>query len=245
MNKRILGIIGALLGGFIFTIPWILLYVYGKMLFSVLAAFIAFGALLGYKKFGGVVDKKTPIIIVVVSLIVIVVTTLIIIPLCLLYREGYIVSWHNLEFIYNNDQQFKSGIIMDLIVSIFFTMLGISGVISKLKQEVDPNYVPTQNANIANNQANIEKVKKAFLKYHAMDKFSATSKENILNAMDNDTKAFNQLKMQQIIKKYRGNYYFSEKAEKSLLYRFAILYIKIMGIILVCGIAIALIFILK
>lgn len=245
MNKRILGIIGALLGGFIFTIPWILLYVYGKMLFSVLAAFIAFGALLGYKKFGGVVDKKTPIIIVVVSLIVIVVTTLIIIPLCLLYREGYIVSWHNLEFIYNNDQQFKSGIIMDLIVSIFFTMLGISGVISKLKQEVDPNYVPTQNANIVNNQANIEKVKKAFLKYHAMDKFSATSKENILNAMDNDTKAFNQLKMQQIIKKYRGNYYFSEKAEKSLLYRFAILYIKIMGIILVCGIAIALIFILK
>lgn len=232
MNKRILGIIGALLGGFLFTIPWILLYVYGQMLFSVLAAFIAFGALLGYKKFGGVVDKKTPIIIVVVSLIVIIVTTLIIIPLCLLYQEGYVVSWHNLEFIYNNNQQFKSGIIRDLIVSIFFTMLGISGVISNLKQEVDPNYVPTQNVSLANNQANIEKVKQAFLKYHAMDKFSATSKENILRAIDNDTKLFKQLKMQQIIKKYRGNYYFSEKAEKSLLYRFAILYLKIMGIII-------------
>lgn len=232
MNKRILGIIGALLGGLLFTIPWILLYVYGQMLFSVLAAFIAFGALLGYKKFGGVVDKKTPIIIIIVSLIVIIVTTLIIIPLCLLYQEGFVVSWHNLEFIYNNDV-FREGIIHDLVVSIIFTILGISGVISNLKKEVDPNYVPVQNVSLANNQANIEKVKQAFLKCHAMDKFSATSKENILSAIDNDTKLFKQLKTQQIIKKYRGNYYFSEKAEKSLLYRFAILYLKIMGIIIV------------
>ncbi len=244
MNKRILGIIGALLGGFLFTIPWILLYVYGQMLFSVLAAFIAFGALLGYKKLGGAVDKKTPAIIIIVSLIVIIVTTLIIIPLCLLYREGYIVSWHNLEFIYNHDE-FRNAMTHDLIISVIFTILGISGVISKLKQEVNPNYVSTQNVNLANNQANIEKVKNAFLKYHAMDKFSATSKENILNEINNDIKVFNQLKMQQIIKKYRGNYYFSEKAEKSLLYRFAILYVKIMGIILIFVLAIVLIFILK
>lgn len=232
MNKRILGIIGALLGGFIFTIPWILLYVFGQMLFSILAAFIAFGALLGYKKFGGIVDKKTPIIIVIVSLIVIVVTTLIIIPLCLLYKEGYIVSWHNLEWLYNYNPTFKSGIIRDLMVSIFFTILGISGVIANLRQQVDPNYVPVQNVNVANNQANIEKVKNAFLKYHAMDKFSATSKENILSMIDNDTKAFNQLKMQQIIKKYRGNYYFSEKAEKNLFYRFVSLFLKIMAVMI-------------
>lgn len=231
MSKRILGIIGALLGGFLFTIPWILLYVYGKMLFSILAAFIAFGALLGYKKFGGTVDKKTPIIIVIVSLIVIVVTTLIIIPLCLLYQNGFIVSWHNLEFIYNN-LEFKEAIIHDLIISVFFTLLGISGVISKLKQEVDPNYVSVQANNIANNQNNIEMVKQAFMKYHAMDKFNATSKENILGEINNDLRLFKQLKMQQIIKKYRGNYYFNEKAEKSLLYRFAILYLKIMGIII-------------
>lgn len=237
MSKRFLGIIGALLGGFIFTIPWILVYVYGNMLFSILAAFIAFGALLGYKKLGGPVDKKTPVIIIIVSLIVIVVTTLIIIPLCLLYREGFIVNLHNLETIYNMPK-FEEGIIRDLIVSIFFTILGISGVISNLKQEVDPNYVPVQNVNLANNQANIENVKKAFMKYHAMDKFSATSKENILIEINNDLKLFKQLKMQQIIKKYRGNYYFSEKAEKSLLYRFAILYLKIMGIIVIIAIII-------
>lgn len=230
MSKRFLGTIGALLGGFLFTIPWILLYVYGQMLFSILAAFIAFGALLGYKKFGGVVDKKTPAIIIIVSLIVIIVTTLIIIPLCLLKQNGFIVSWNNLEFIYNNEK-FREAIMHDLIISILFTILGISGVISKLKQEVDPNYIPTQNANLANNQANIEKIKNAFMKYHAMDKFSATSKENILAEINNDLRLFKQLKMQQIIKKYHGNYYFSEKAEKSLLYRFATLYFKILGII--------------
>ncbi len=237
MSKRFLGFIGALIGGFLFAIPWILVYVYGNMLFAVLAAFIAFGALLGYKKLGGPVDKKTPIIIIVVSLIVIVVTTLIIIPLCLLYKEGFIVNLHNLKTIYNMPK-FQEGIAQDLVVSVIFTILGISGVISNLKQEVDPNYVPQQNINFANNQANIENVKKAFMKYHAMDKFNTTSKENILVEINNDIRLFRQLKMQQIIKKYRGNYYFSEKAEKSLLYRFAILYLKIMGIIVIIAIAI-------
>lgn len=231
MNKRLLGIIGALLGGLIFTIPWILVYVYGNMLFSILAAFIAFGALLGYKKFGGVVDKKTPIIIVIISLLVIMLTTLVIIPLCLLNKEGFTASLENLEYIYTISK-FKEAIIHDLIVSIFFTILGISGVISKLKQEVDPNYVQVQ-TNIQNDiKNNMESVKAAFMKYNAMDKYNATSKENILGLINNNTQLFNQLKMQQIIKKYHGNYYFSEKAEKSVLYRFAILYLKVLGIII-------------
>lgn len=234
MKNRFLGFIGALIGGFIFTIPWILVYVYGNMLFSVLATFIAYGALLGYKKLGGKVDKKAPLIIVFVSLIVIIVTTLIIIPLCLLYKEGYVVNLHNLEVIYNISK-FRNGIIHDLIISVLFTFLGISGVISKLKQEVNPNYIVVQNTH----RDNIEFVKKAFMKYHAMDKFNATNKEKILLEINNNIRLFNQLKMQQIIKKYRGNYYFSEKAEKSILYRFAILYLKILGILLIFGLLIS------
>ena len=226
MSKKLLGIIGAIIGGFLFTIPWILVYVYGNMLFSILAAFIAFGALMGYKKLGGTVDKSTPTIITIISILIIGITTLIIIPLCLLHKEGFIVSLQNLQFIYENNE-FKAAIIHDLIISIFFTILGISGVISKLKHEVNPEYVSPQQTN----QNNIKIVKDAFLKYHAMDKFNTTSKENILREIGNNEKLFNQLKMQQIIKKYRGNYYFSEKAEKSVLYRFSILYLKILGFI--------------
>ena len=48
-NKKYLpGIIGALLGGLIASIPWILMYVYGEMMLSLLAIIIALGALKGY-----------------------------------------------------------------------------------------------------------------------------------------------------------------------------------------------------
>ena len=43
------GILGAIVGGAIATIPWILVYVYGEMMFSILAALIAAGELYGYK----------------------------------------------------------------------------------------------------------------------------------------------------------------------------------------------------
>ena len=37
------GIIGATIGGFIATIPWVLAYVYGNMMLSLLAVLIAAG----------------------------------------------------------------------------------------------------------------------------------------------------------------------------------------------------------
>ena len=61
-----MGIIGALLGAFVATIPWILLYIYGNMMLSILAFVIGYGALYGYKLFHGVVDKNTSWIITIV-----------------------------------------------------------------------------------------------------------------------------------------------------------------------------------
>jgi acetyl-CoA carboxylase carboxyl transferase subunit beta len=61
------GIIGAIIGGIIATIPWILVYVYGNMMLSILAAIIAGGEFLGYKICKGKIDKKLPIIIFSVS----------------------------------------------------------------------------------------------------------------------------------------------------------------------------------
>lgn len=229
MNKKVLGILGALLGGFIFTIPWILVYIFGNMLFSILAAFIAYGVLMGYKKLGGEVNINTPKLVTIISIVVIMVTTLIIIPLCLLYKEGFVVSIHNLQVIYDYPE-FRSAIIRDLIISVVFTILGISGVVNKLKSEVDPNF----NTNKQNNNSeDISTVKAAFIKYNAMDKYNATSKENILREINNNISLFNRLKLQQIIKKSNGNYYFSEKAEKSVLHRFATLYLKVLAIMLI------------
>lgn len=238
MNKKIGGIAGAIVGGFLFTIPWILVYIFGNMLFSILASFIAYGALLGYKKIVGETDKNTPLIITIVSILVIIITTLIIIPLCLLYREGFSVDFDNLKIIYGITR-FKEAIIHDLIISVFFTFLGISGVVSKLKSEVDPNY--NKKLEIVKN--NVEKIKSIFLKHNATDKFNTISIDKIL-LDDNDKKLFKQLRCQQIIRKYKGNYFYSEKAEKSPLYRFSILYLKFLGIlVLIVCLIILLVFI--
>ena len=43
------GIIGALIGGIIASIPWVLVYVYGNMMLSLLAVLIAAGEFYGYK----------------------------------------------------------------------------------------------------------------------------------------------------------------------------------------------------
>ncbi len=45
------GILGAIIGGSIATIPWVLAYVYGNVMLSLLAVLIAAGELFGYKTF--------------------------------------------------------------------------------------------------------------------------------------------------------------------------------------------------
>lgn len=81
------GIIGALLGGFIATIPWVLMYVYGGMILSLLAIIIALGALKGYQLFNGKVDNKLPFIIAVISVLAVTVSTFVIIPYLLILKE--------------------------------------------------------------------------------------------------------------------------------------------------------------
>ena len=130
-----MGIIGALLGAFVATIPWILLYIYGNMMLSILAFVIGYGALYGYKLFHGIVDKNTSWIITMVSLISVTIATLVVIPLWILHNNGYVISFENLSNLYTMSA-FKSAILRDFVISIVFTLLGISGVISKIKQEV-------------------------------------------------------------------------------------------------------------
>jgi len=138
-KNYVLGIIGALIGGLIASLPWIICYVYLEMLLSLLALPIAWGALKGYQLFKGKEDEKLPIIISIISIVVISVVTLVIIPLLLLAQEGLTVSFEMFQLLYEfND--FKSAIIKDYIFSLLFTILGISGIIKQLKQNVSaPN----------------------------------------------------------------------------------------------------------
>lgn len=238
-NNYILGIIGALVGGLIASLPWIIFYVYLDMLWSFLAIPIAIGALKGYQLFGGKEDKKITIIISVISILVISIVTFIVIPLLLLQRENLGANIDNLRYLYLMPS-FKSAILKDYIFSLFFTVLGISGVISNIKRQLDENVSKIQITNLnETNKEQINKVRELFVKNNALTKQDAIDKQIILDEVDK--KIFNTLHMQNIIRKYKGKYYFSEKALNNIWYRFGILYIKILLIVIIVSILLALI----
>lgn len=136
MKNYVLGVIGSIIGALIATLPWILMYIYGEMMLSLLAILIAFGAFYGYKLFKGKIDKKLPIIISVVSIIAISIATLIIIPGALLIEAGVDANIENFKILYE-DSDFFSAIMKDYVVSIIFTIIGISGVVINLKKQLN------------------------------------------------------------------------------------------------------------
>lgn len=136
MKNYVLGVIGSIIGALIATLPWILMYIYGEMMISLLAILIAFGAFYGYKLFKGKIDKKLPIIISVVSIIAISIATLIIIPGALLIEAGVDANIENFKILYE-DSEFFSAIMKDYVISIIFTIIGISGVVINLKKQLN------------------------------------------------------------------------------------------------------------
>lgn len=238
-----LGALGALIGAFVASIPWILMYVYGNMILSALAIIVAIGALKGYQILKGPIDKKLPVVISITSLLAVVVATLFIIPMLLLIQEGYPATIDNLKVLYAYDE-FLAGIMQDLIVSVVFTVLGISGVVANVNRKIKESKTPLDKISISdslasapvNNDQVVNNVKDVFVKYNAMSKQDAISKETILQELqevENGKKSFNTLKTQQIIRRYRGNYYFSEKAEKNFGYRFGLVFIKVLLIMVI------------
>lgn len=144
------GILGALIGGFIASIPWILTYVYANMILSLLAVIIAMGALKGYQMLNGKVDKSLPFIIAIVSLICVTISTLIIIPALLIAKEGGAICMENMQLLYSS-KEFVGAIMADYAVSVLFTFLGISGVIANIKQQLKEGKTENIQAKIKNN----------------------------------------------------------------------------------------------
>lgn len=205
------GIIGALIGGLIATIPWILCYVYANMIYSLLAIIVAIASLKGYELFKGKIDKKLPIIIAITSLLSITIATLIIIPNLLILKEFGTMSLANFKLIYETSET-ATALLSDYAISVLFTILGIGGVISTIKAQVDNgskkidlNYDPTK---ISDEER--EKIRNIFVKYNALSKESAISKEVLLRETEEESITY--LTRQGYVKTYKGNYYFSEKA---------------------------------
>ncbi|MBQ8902167.1 MAG: hypothetical protein IJY87_03765 [Bacilli bacterium] len=210
----LLGIVGALIGGLIGTIPWIILYVYANMIYSLLAFIVAMAALKGYELFKGKVDKKLPYIIGAISIICITIATLVIIPNLLLVKEIGTTSLANFKLLYA-DSEFAGAIIGDYIMSLLFTILGISGVFASIKkqvnngsQKIDLNY----NENAVSDEDRTQ-IKEIFVKYNALDKHNTISKETLLRENEDLEEKINYLVSIGIIKIYKKEYYYNEKNE--------------------------------
>lgn len=218
------GIIGAIIGGTIATIPWVLMYVYGGMMLSILAALIAAGEFYGYKLLKGKMSKGLPAILMVLALVIVTVATLVVIPGLLIQKEGLNPSVANIEKLYSNEE-FATAIMKDFVISVIFTILGASIITSNIKKQIanaeDGKEIKLDLNNTEENlkikKEAIELVKPIFVKYEATSKEKAMMKEEVLAEIEaenpNAKQVFNYLQQSSIVKKYKGKYYYSEENE--------------------------------
>ena len=215
----ITGVIGAIVGGFIGAVPWILAYIYGNMMIAILAIFIAGGAYFGYKLCKGKVTKKLPIIIMLISIIIVAITSLLIIPIILMHTEGLNVSIDTIKYLYQNSE-FEAGIIRDTVIAVVFTVIGGGVIRAKIKQELAEgtinNKEQTPEELKSLKEQAIEKIKPIFEQYNAISKEHTIDKielEAELEEKSIDKKLLDILKSVEIVKKEKGKFYYNQENE--------------------------------
>lgn len=218
-SNYITGILGAIVGGFIGAVPWILAYIYGNMMIAVLAILIAGGAYYGYKLCKGKVTKKFPIIIMLISIIIVAITSLLIIPIILIHTEGFNVNIETIKYLYQNSE-FEAGIIKDTLIAVIFTIIGGGVITAKIKQDLagetinNKEITPEELKNLKEHA--IEKIKPIFEKYNATAKEHTIDKielEAELEEKGIDKKLLDILKSVEIVKKEKGKFYYDSENE--------------------------------
>ncbi len=244
-NNNFLGILGAILGGLVASIPWILVYIYGNVMMSVLSIIIAVGVFYGYKLFGGKVTKSLPITIIIISVLIVIFTTLVSIPVFFIHSEGVDVSFNAIKILYE-DMDFLEGISSDAIIATIFTIFGSSVISANIKKKIANG--ETENIDLSNTEEvkkikldSISKIKPIFEKFNAVEKENGILKDELYAELNENAElkmAFNNLKSFGIIKKSKGRFYYSIEAEDKQIKAKKKINSKaltlIMGIIFIC-----------
>ncbi len=178
-KNTFLGIIGSIIGALIGVIPWVLMYVYGGWILSVLALPIAFLSYKGYTLLKGEVTDKTWILIVIMSILSISLATFIGVPLLLNLKNGSGISLNNLFSLYQSEIFLKS-LIGDYILSLVFTILGISGLVGNIKNN---NKYATENS-FDIDSSDVKKVINAFMNHDATSSKKAIALKEIASEVD-------------------------------------------------------------
>ena len=250
-NRYVLGVIGALVGALVGAVPWILMYIFANMMYAILAILIVLGSFYGYKLTKAKIDKKLPVILSITSFISITVTMFVIIPMAYLVQEGHGFSFELLTSLYQYDE-FTKAIMTDYVISLLFCFIVIGGIIINLNKQIregvdskDIKLISQNASNSVFSNEDIDNVRSIFEKNDAMDKHHTITKDLIMEDIvrqfgdEKGKQIFNYLKVQKIIRKKSGKYYFSEKAQNSTFYRYGLTSIKTFFIILIIAIVVA------
>ncbi len=224
-GSYILGTIGAILGGAVAAIPWILTYLFANnMVIPLFGTLIPMGAFLGYKIFGGKVRKSFRGITAIISLLIIIVVTTVIEPSILILQSGYELSVENVIGLYSDVRaEIRNTLIGDLIIGLTFAIIGLFIVIKWLINRQIKNIIEEDIKKAkATLQEQSEIIKKVCTDLNCMSKENAIKKKEIYkqlalayNTKRKKAKLFiANCKSNKLLKKYKGKYYYDETDEQ-------------------------------
>lgn len=247
-KRYVIGIIGALLGAFIGSIPWILAYIFGNVIYAILSIVIVIGAFYGYKITKAKIDKKLPVILSIVSFIAISVTMLIIIPIILMHKSEISLTFEFFTTLYQTEEV-ATALIKDYVISLLFCFIVIGGIIVNLNKQIkhgvadkDIKIVTQSVENDKFSNLDIEKARDVFENNDALSKNHTITKELIVEELQKEfgsekgKQIFDYLKVEGVIKKKANKYYFSEKAQISPYYRYGFTNLKVFLVILIIAV---------
>ena len=152
-GSYITGIIGAIVGATIASIPWIVVYVEMNYILSLLAAIIGFGALKGYELCKGKMTKAVKVIVAIITIVAVAVSTAYVIPDIYANKNDVDVN------VLYDSNEYMSALSSDLIISVIFAILGVTAVFPSINKKLDKSDVIESNSKADDNGQLINEMK--------------------------------------------------------------------------------------
>ncbi len=219
-----LGIIGAIVGGIIATIPLAFGYANSEFIFLLaITIVVPFLEFYGYKWLKGKIDNKLPIILMILTIFVVSIMIFAFLPATLLIKFRLPINFEEINAIYAN-RNIVINLLEDYLLSLVFGVLGayVVGSITKKKLLLNISNINLFSSDNKEKQDFKEKaitiLKPVFEKYGSTQKEKTITKEELLADIKetNFNDYFNYLRQLGIVKKYKGKYYYSTDDENNI-----------------------------
>jgi len=135
-SNYVLGAIGAIVGGMICTIPWIIVQVYLGKIAAVVAILIGFGAFKSYQIFKGKTGPATKWIIISITVFLVIIAQIETINVTLL-RNNAAVNAENIKFYLSHSE--LGNVIFNFVLGMIMALLGLLPVFSYLGNDKNEN----------------------------------------------------------------------------------------------------------